>query len=168
MNDADTSTGTDPVSTITMDDGKVNVFSIPMLHALHRASTRRKRKTVCCPPVGRAASRRGSTSRRCRGAPQTPSTLLRSGARWPGASFLPRPGRRRLSGHTFPAGAFLLMAADATAPAPTGLSALGLNEVRIGLTLPWFAIALARYRLTPAPFDHSAVTGDPVRSPLRP
>ncbi len=37
---------------------------------------------------------------------------------------------------------------------------LGLNEVRIGLTLPWFAIVLARHRLTPAHFDHAAVTGD--------
>jgi enoyl-CoA hydratase len=37
---------------------------------------------------------------------------------------------------------------------------LGLNEVRIGLTLPWFAIVLARHRLSPAHFDHAAVTGD--------
>ena len=37
---------------------------------------------------------------------------------------------------------------------------LGLNEVRIGLTLPWFAIVLARHRLTPAHFDHAAVTGE--------
>ena len=44
--------------------------------------------------------------------------------------------------------------------APTGRSGLGLNEVRIGLTLPWFAIVLARHRLTPAHFDHAAVTGD--------
>ncbi len=36
---------------------------------------------------------------------------------------------------------------------------LGLNEVRIGLTLPWFAVVLARHRLTPAHFDHAAVTG---------
>jgi enoyl-CoA hydratase len=37
---------------------------------------------------------------------------------------------------------------------------LGLNEVRIGLTLPWSAIVLARHRLTPAHFDHAAVTGE--------
>src|SRR6185437_8124154 len=42
---------------------------------------------------------------------------------------------------------------------------LGLNEVRIGLTLPWFAVVLARHRLSPAHFDRAAVTGtllDPV------
>jgi enoyl-CoA hydratase len=32
--------------------------------------------------------------------------------------------------------------------------------VRIGLTLPWFATVLARHRLSPAHFDHAAVTGD--------
>src|SRR6202034_4480665 len=37
---------------------------------------------------------------------------------------------------------------------------LGLNEVRIGLTLPGFAVVLARHRLTAAHFDHAAVTGE--------
>ena len=62
------------------------------------------------------------------------------------------------TGHAFPAGAFLLMAAD-TRIGADGPFKLGLNEVRIGLTLPWFAIVLARHRLTPAHFDHAAVTG---------
>jgi enoyl-CoA hydratase len=51
------------------------------------------------------------------------------------------------------------MAADVRLGAD-GPFRLGLNEVRIGLTLPWFAIVLARYRLTPAHFDHAAVTGE--------
>jgi enoyl-CoA hydratase len=32
-----------------------------------------------------------------------------------------------------------------------------LNEVRIGLTVPWFVIELARRRLTPAQFDRAVV-----------
>jgi enoyl-CoA hydratase len=63
------------------------------------------------------------------------------------------------TGHAFPAGAFLLMAADVRLGAD-GPFRLGLNEVRIGLTLPWFAVVLARHRLTPAHFDHAAVTGE--------
>ena len=51
------------------------------------------------------------------------------------------------------------MAADVRLGAD-GPFRLGLNEVRIGLTLPWFAVVLARHRLTPAHFDHAAVTGD--------
>ena len=51
------------------------------------------------------------------------------------------------------------MAADARI-GTDGPYRLGLNEVRIGLTLPWFAVVLARHRLSPAHFDHAAVTGD--------
>ena len=71
----------------------------------------------------------------------------------------PSPVVVACTGHAFPAGAFLLMAADMRVGAD-GPFKLGLNEVRIGLTLPWFAIVLARHRLTPAHFDHAAVTGD--------
>ena len=41
---------------------------------------------------------------------------------------------------------------------------IGLNEVKIGLTVPWFAIELARQRLTPAHFDR-AVVGATMHSP---
>jgi enoyl-CoA hydratase len=34
---------------------------------------------------------------------------------------------------------------------------IGLNEVQIGLTVPWFAIELARHRLNPASFDRTVV-----------
>jgi enoyl-CoA hydratase len=48
-------------------------------------------------------------------------------------------------------GAFLMLSADVR----LGLSGpfrIGMNEVAIGLTLPSFAIELARHRLTPAGF----------------
>jgi enoyl-CoA hydratase len=34
---------------------------------------------------------------------------------------------------------------------------IGLNEVNIGLTVPWFAIELARHRLHPSSFDRTVV-----------
>jgi enoyl-CoA hydratase len=37
---------------------------------------------------------------------------------------------------------------------------IGLNEVKIGLTLPSFAVELARYRLTPAYFNRGLITGE--------
>jgi enoyl-CoA hydratase len=70
----------------------------------------------------------------------------------------PTPVVVACSGHAFPAGAFLLLAADHRIGAQ-GPFKLGLNEVRIGLTLPWFATVLARYRLGHAHADHAAVTG---------
>jgi enoyl-CoA hydratase len=70
----------------------------------------------------------------------------------------PAPVVLGCTGHAFPAGAFLLMAADERIGA-SGPFQLGLNEVRIGMTLPWFAVVLARYRMTPTHFDHATVTG---------
>ena len=35
---------------------------------------------------------------------------------------------------------------------------IGLNEVKIGLTVPWFVIELARQRLQPAHFDRAVVS----------
>ena len=58
----------------------------------------------------------------------------------------------------FWAGAFLLLSADRRIGAE-GAFQIGLNEVQIGLTLPGFAVELARHRLTP-PYFHRAVTGD--------
>ena len=37
---------------------------------------------------------------------------------------------------------------------------IGLNEVQIGLTVPRFALEVARQRLTPAYFSRTAVTGE--------
>ncbi len=87
-------------------------------------------------------------------------TLLRLGATLAERILsFPAPVVIGCTGHAYPAGAFLLMAADARVGAD-GPFKLGLNEVRIGLTLPWFAVVLARHRLSPSQFDHAAVTGD--------
>jgi enoyl-CoA hydratase len=161
MADLVTYIGKDPVSTIAMDDGKVNVFSIPMLRSLHEAFDQAERdRTVVllkgrpgCFTAGFDLSTFGGTH-------QDAVALLRLGATLAERILsFPAPVVVACSGHAFPAGAFLLMAADARIGAD-GPFKLGLNEVRIGLTLPWFATVLARHRLSPAHFDHAAVTGD--------
>jgi enoyl-CoA hydratase/carnithine racemase len=55
-------------------------------------------------------------------------------------------------------GALLLLSADHRVGA-RGDFRIGLNEVAIGLTLPWFAIEIARHRLTRPYFDRCTVTG---------
>jgi enoyl-CoA hydratase len=55
-------------------------------------------------------------------------------------------------------GAFLLLSSDVRVGAD-GAFRIGLNEVAIGMTLPWFAIELARHRLTRPSFDRCTVTG---------
>src|SRR5580704_13167430 len=151
----------DLVSTIVMDDEKVNVFSIAMLRALHDAFDLAERDQTVLLLKGRTGCfTAGFDLRTLSGPRQDVVTLLRLGASLAERILsFPAPVTIACTGHAFPAGAFLLMAADARLGA-AGPFRLGLNEVRIGLTLPWFAIVLARHRLTPAHFDHAAVTGE--------
>ena len=150
----------DLVSTITMDDGKVNVFSIPMLRALHQALDEAERDETVVLLTGRHGYfSAGFDLKVLSGPTEDVVTLLRLGATLAERVLsFPAPVTIACTGHAFPAGAFLLMAADMRIGAD-GPFKLGLNEVRIGLTLPWFAIVLAKHRLTPAHFDHAAVTG---------
>ena len=115
----------------------------PHAAALHEAFDQAERtRRSSSSRAGRAASRPGSTWRRCAGRTRTSSTLLTLGATLAERILsFPAPVVVACAGHAFPAGAFLLMAAD-TRVGADGPFKLGLNEVRIGLTLPWFAIAL--------------------------
>ena len=162
MNDAVTYTRDDQVCTITMDDGKVNAFSIPIaaVHSTKR-STGPSRTTALSFSKGRPGCfSAGFDLPTLAGPPSEALTLLRLGATLAGRILsFPAPVVVACTGHAFPAGAFLLMAAD-TRLGAEGPFRLGLNEVRIGLTLPWFAIVLARHRLAPAHFDHACVTGE--------
>ena len=63
----------------------------------------------------------------------------------------PRPVLGVCTGHAYPAGAFLLLASDVRFGV-AGPWRIGLNEVAIGMTIPRFAIELARERLTPPGF----------------
>ncbi len=149
------------VSTIVMDDGRVNVFSIPMLRALHQAFDEAEREETVVVLTGRPGCfSAGFDLQTLSGPREDVITILTLGATLAERILaFPSPVVVACTGHAFPAGAFLLMAADMRVGAD-GPFKLGLNEVRIGLTLPWFAIVLARHRLTPAHFDHAAVTGD--------
>jgi enoyl-CoA hydratase len=149
------------ISTITIDDGGVNVFSIPVLRALHEAFDRADEDGTVVVLQGRPGCFSAGFDLGTLGGPHASVvTILNLGATLAERILaFPAPVVVACTGHAFPAGAFLLMAADVRLGAD-GPFQLGLNEVRIGLTLPWFAIVLARYRLSPAHFDRAAVTGD--------
>jgi len=149
------------VSTITMDDGKVNVFSIPMLQSLHAAFDQAARDGAVVLLRGRPGYFSAGFDLNVfrAGTPEDTRHLLTLGATLAERILsFSTPVVVGCTGHAFPAGAFLLMAADERIGVE-GPFKLGLNEVRIGLTLPWFAIVLARHRLTPAHFDRATVTG---------
>jgi len=154
------------VSSITMDDGKVNVFSPAMLLALHDAFDQAEEAGGVVLLTGRPGYfSAGFDLGVIRDRPDEVVPMLRLGATLARRILaFPVPVVVGCTGHAFPAGAFLLMAGDVRVGAG-GPFSMGLNEVRIGLSLPEFAVVLARYRLTPAAFDRTAVTGtmfDPV------
>jgi enoyl-CoA hydratase len=151
----------DHVSRITMDDGRVNVFSPDMLAALHEAFDQAEGDGTAVLLTGRPGcfSAGFDLGVLRNGTLDDVRALLLLGATLAERILsFPAPVVVACSGHAFPAGAFLLLAADHRIGAQ-GPFKLGLNEVRIGLTLPWFATVLARYRLSPAHADHAAVTG---------
>jgi enoyl-CoA hydratase len=142
-------------ATITMDDGKVNAFSIAMLRSLHAAFDRAAEDQAVVVLTGRDGYfSAGFDLKVIQGGSQTDVVeMLRLGATLAERILsFPTPVVTACTGHCFPAGAFLLLSADARIGAE-GPFRIGLNEVSIGLTLPWFAVEIARHRLSPAAFD---------------
>jgi len=71
----------------------------------------------------------------------------------------PTPVVMGCSGHALAMGAVLLLTAD-TRIGTAGSFKLGLNEVAIGMTLPYFATALAEERLSPTHLHRAAAIAE--------
>jgi enoyl-CoA hydratase len=146
------------IATIAIDDGKVNAFSIEMLRALHEALDRAERDGAVVILTGREGCfSAGFDLGVFSAGPEGIVEMLRLGATLSERLLAFRtPVVVACTGHAVAAGAFLTLAADIRIGVE-GPFKIGLNEVRIGLTMPWFVIALARQRLTPAHFDRAVV-----------
>ncbi len=149
---------TDAIATITMDDGKVNAFSIAMLQALHEAFDRAMQDGCVVLLRGRDGcfSAGFDVNVFAEGRERTVEMLTLGATLTERVLSFPRPVLAACTGHAFPAGAFLLLAADCRLGVE-GPFKIGLNEVSIGLTVPLFAIEIARQRLHPAYFDRTVV-----------
>jgi len=147
------------IATVTIDDGKANALSIEMLRTLHEALDQAERDEAVLVLAGRegrfsAGFDLGVFSS---GDGERVLEMLRLGATLAERILsFPTPVVAACSGHAIAAGSFLLLAAD-TRVGVDGPFRIGLNEVQIGLTMPWFAIELARQRLHPAHFDRAVV-----------
>ncbi|MDQ0464128.1 enoyl-CoA hydratase [Caulobacter ginsengisoli] len=147
---------------IRMDDGKVNVMNPAMLSALHAAFDQAAADGDVAVLEGRDnifsagfdlkvfASGDGAASREMLYLGATLALKLLS---------FPRPVVTVTAGHAYPMGAFLMLGADWRIGADAGWRG-GLNEVQIGLTIPSFALEMARQRLTPAHFSRTAMTAE--------
>lgn len=148
-----------PIATITMDDGKVNALSVEMLKAVHSAFEQAERDEALVVLKGREKyfsagfDLKGFTS----GVDGVLEMLTLGATLSERILSFPRPVVVACGGHAIAAGSFLLLAADLRIGVD-GPFQMGLNEVKIGLTVPWFAIELARYRLHPSHFDRAVVS----------
>jgi enoyl-CoA hydratase len=147
-----------PIATIAMDDGKVNALSTTMLRALHAAFDEAERDGAIVLLHGRDGCFSAGFDRRVFADGAEPVLeMLKLGATLAERILSSRrPVVVACGGHAIAAGVFLALAADVRIGAE-GPFQIGLNEVRIGLTVPAFAIELARQRLTPAHFDAAVV-----------
>jgi enoyl-CoA hydratase len=140
----------DGIATVTMDDGKVNALSTEMLGELAAALD-------AAEAAGAVVVLRGKSGMFSAGFDlptfqrglEATVAMLRAGAGMVERLLaFPRPVLTVCTGHAYPAGAFLMLAADVRFAVAGGWR-IGMNEVAIGLTVPRFAIELARHRLTP-------------------
>ncbi len=148
------------IAALVMDDGKVNAMSIPMLKELHDCFDRAEADGAVVLLSGREGI--FSAGFDLTVFPQGPGptlTLLRLGATLTERALsFPYPVVTACTGHAYPMGAFLMLSADRRI-GTAGEFRIGMNEVAIAMTLPLFAIEVARQRLTPAYFQRT-VTGD--------
>jgi enoyl-CoA hydratase len=145
----------DGIATITLDDGKVNALSPEMLTSIGGELDRAEADEAVVVLTGRERTFSAGFDLRSDDWP----TMLTAGARTAERMLtFPRPIVVACNGNALAMGAFLLLSADHRVGA-RGDFKIGLNEVAIGLTLPYFGIALAAHRLTRPAFDRCAVTG---------
>jgi enoyl-CoA hydratase len=154
----------DGVAWIALDDGKVNALSAELLGELGEALDAAERAGAVVALSGRPGVFSAGFDLRTfeRGA-AAGAAMVRAGAelvlRLLG---FPRPVLTVCAGHAYPAGAFLMLAADVRLGA-AGPWRIGMNEVAIGLTVPKFAVELARHRLAPPGF--ARITTAPMFAP---
>jgi enoyl-CoA hydratase len=156
----------DGIAVITMDDGKANALSHEVIEALRAALERAEHEA-------RAVLLTGRDKRLSAGfdlgvmtsGPEAARRLVTAGAELMLRLYtFPRPVVVACSGHALAAGAILLLVADARIGAE-GEFKIGLNEVAIQLTLPIFAMELARDRLSKRHFT-AAVTQARIFDPI--
>jgi enoyl-CoA hydratase len=147
------------VATIAMDDGKVNAFSIEMLKAVLAALDRAEEDEAVVVLTGREKYfSAGFDLKVFSERPGEIVEMLTLGARVSERVLsFPTPVVVACNGHAIAAGTFPALAADLRIGVE-GPYKLGLNEVKIGLTVPLYVVELARQRLTPRDFNRALTT----------
>lgn len=154
----------DGTAWITLDDGKVNALSIEAIAEIGARLDAAEQAEAVVVLGGREGIFSAGFDLATFQAGFEPTVrMLRAGAQLIERLLaFPFPVLTVCAGHAYPMGAFLMLSADVRLCAD-GPWRIGMNEVAIGLTLPHFALALARHRMTPPGF--ARVTTAPMFTP---
>jgi enoyl-CoA hydratase/carnithine racemase len=152
----------DQIATISLDDGKVNVLSLPMLSQVNAALDRAGADGGVVVLSGRAGVfSAGFDLGVLRGGGQDALDMLRAGFELAERLLqFPAPVLAVCTGHAVAMGAFLLLSADYRIGA-AGPFKITANEVAIGLTMPRAAVEICRQRLAPQFFHRTVALAEP-------
>jgi enoyl-CoA hydratase len=149
------------VTTITMDDGKVNALGPATQQALFDAFDAAESAGNAIVLVGRPGRFSAGFDLEVMAAGgQTAIDMVIGGFRLARRLLAhERPVVIGCTGHAVAMGAFLLLAGDLRIGA-SGDFKIVANEVAIGMTLPYSAVELMRHRLTPSAIQRSALLAE--------
>ena len=150
----------DNTAVVTMDDGKANAFSPAMSQSVDALLDRAESEAQAVVLTGRAGVFSGGFDLRViRSGDAAAATQMRTaGTRLMMRLYgLPMPLVIAASGHAVALGAFCLLTADHRI-GTAGDFRIGLNETSIGMSLPPFALMLARERLSKRFLTRAAIS----------
>lgn len=154
------------VAIITIDDGKANAVSHQVIDELNAALDQAEAEKATVLITGREGkfSAGFDLSVMKEGGAEAVGRLVGAGARLSLRLLsFPMPVVIACNGHSLAMGALMLLSVDYRIGV-SGKFKLGLNEVAIGMTMPYFGVELARGRLMPSYFGRS-VTNAEIYSP---
>ena len=148
------------VALVVIDDGKVNALSLPLFRQINTVLDSVEAANVPVVISGRPGIfSAGFDLKQMASGDEAACGLLVAGAELCLRLLnFRRPVVAACSGHAYPMGAFMLLSSDYRVGAD-GAFRIGLNEAKIGLVTPRFALDLARWRLTPPAFNKTVLTG---------
>ncbi len=166
MTDYLTTTITDGIAHIKLDDGKANALGFEMQEALQTALDQAEKDAEALLISGREGVLSAGFNLKVmqNGTREDVIRMVNGGGEFLQRLFIfPKPVIIAATGHAMAAGALLLLAADYVI-AGKGDFKIGLNETAIGMVLPQYGLELASYRLTRNAYD-AAVVGAQLYDP---
>jgi enoyl-CoA hydratase len=152
---------TDGIATLTLANGKVNAISMEVIAAFNLALDQAEQdQAVVIITSNTGVLSAGYDLKVMSSGLENAIPLVTAGSKLSRRLLShPQPVIMACPGHAIAKGAFLLLSADYRIGV-TGPFSIGLNEVQIGMTMPYTGIEIAKDRLSPAAFQRAVVNGE--------